>query len=141
MYTLIAKWTIKQGQEKPALDALKALGKEVLKNEKDTLIYLVHTPDLKEASLPTPSPLEVVFFEVYRNKSAFIAHVTGPTFTNFVKQSGALFLSTTVQCEGGGSSTNPFVLAEVLTRNAGFIREETATAPRISQPKTTRNAQ
>jgi uncharacterized protein len=129
MYTLIAKWTIKQGQETPALNALKNLAKEVLKNEKDTLIYLVHTPDLKEANLPTPSPLEIVFFEVYRNKSAFIAHVTGPTFTAFVKQYGALFLSTTVQCSDGGSSTNPFVLAEVLNRKAGFIRDETSTAP------------
>jgi quinol monooxygenase YgiN len=129
MYTLIAKWTIKQGQETPALNALKSLGREVLQNEKDTLIYLVHTPDLKEASLPTPSPLEVVFFEVYRNKTAFLAHVNGPTFTNFVKQYGALFLSTTVQCADGGSSTNPFVLAEVLTRKAGFIREEAGTSP------------
>jgi quinol monooxygenase YgiN len=129
MYTLIAKWTIKQGQETPAIAALKKLAVQVKKNEKDTLIYLVHTPDLKEACLPTPSPLEIVFFEVYRNKAAFIAHVTGPIFTNFVKQYGALFLSTTVQCGDGTSSTNPFVLVDILTRKAGFIREEACTAP------------
>lgn len=122
MYSLIAKWTIQQGKETPAIAALKKLAKQVQENEKDTLIYLVHTPNLKEDSLPTPSPLEVVFFEVYKNKAAFIAHVNGKVFTDFVKKNGSLFLSTTVQCNDGGSSTNPFVLAEFLSRQAGFIR-------------------
>jgi quinol monooxygenase YgiN len=127
MYTLIAKWTIKQGEEAPAIAALKKLAKQVQQNEKDTLIYLVHTPDLKEDNLPTPSPLDIVFFEVYKNKAAFLAHVTGKIFTTFVQQHGSLFLSTTVQCEGGSTSTNPYVLVEMLSRKAGFIRQEAAT--------------
>lgn len=127
MYTLIAKWTIIQGKEAPAVVALKKLAKQVQQNEKDTLIYLVHTPDLKEVNLPTPSPLEVIFIEGYKNKAAFLAHLTGKIFTTFVAQYGDLFLSTTVQCSNGGSSTNPFVLAETLTRKAGFIRQEAVT--------------
>jgi quinol monooxygenase YgiN len=127
MYTLIAKWTIKQGQEAPAIAALKKLAKQVQQQEKDTLIYLVHIPDMTQASLPTPSPLEVVFFEGYKNQAAFVAHVTGPIFTKFVQQYIDLFLSTTVQCKEGDSSTNPYVLVEFLSRKAGFIRQEVAT--------------
>ncbi|MDQ6613956.1 MAG: hypothetical protein M3083_04225 [Actinomycetota bacterium] len=34
----------------------------------------------------TPSPTEVVFFEVYENKRAFLEHVDGPIYKDFVKQ-------------------------------------------------------
>jgi quinol monooxygenase YgiN len=123
MFTLIAKWTIKQGQERAAIAALKRLAKQV-EQEEDTLIYLVHVPDMSQESLPTPSNLEVVFFEAYKNKAAFLAHVCGPIFKKFVAENIDLFLFTTSACQDGENDKNPFVLAEFLSRKAGFIRPE-----------------
>lgn len=131
MYSLTSTWTIKQGKDKAATTALRRLAQKVHKHEADTLIYLVHVPDMREKSLPTPSNLEVVFFEVYRNKAAFTAHVNGPVFTGFVEKHGHLFLSTTVDCGDGGKLNKPFTTVEFLQRKAGFIRREalgTATA-------------
>ena len=122
MYPLIAKWTILAGTEQQAVAALQELAKQVEANEPDTLMYLVHTPDMAQLSFPTPSPLDVVFYECYTDHDAFIKHLTGPIFTQFVATFGSMFLSTTVTCPGGGSSTNPFVLSEALTLQAGFVR-------------------
>jgi quinol monooxygenase YgiN len=124
MYSLLAKWTLKHGKEKPAITALKRLAQEVQQHEEETLIYLVHLPDLVEESLPTPSNLEVVFFEVYRNKAAFLAHVNGPIFTKFVNKHIDLFLTTTSKGKEGESIVSPFVQVEFLKQKAGFIRQE-----------------
>ena len=128
MYSLIATWTIKQGNEKAAVTALKRLAKQVQKHEEDTLIYLIHTPDMKELSLPTPSGLEVVFFEVYKDKAAFLAHLNGPIFTKFVADYLDLFLSTSSKAKDGETVTSAFVLVETLKRQAGFIRQGTIEA-------------
>ncbi len=122
MYPLIAKWSIIAGNEAKAVAALQDLARQVQAEEPDTLMYLVHTPDMAQLSFPTPSPLDVVFYEGYTDHDAFIRHLTGPIFTKFVATYGSLFLSTTVTCPGGGSSTNPFVLSEALTLQAGFVR-------------------
>src|SRR3954469_23486315 len=124
MYPLIAIWTIKEGSEQQAVAALKRLAKQVQEKEPDTLVYLVHTPDMKEASMPTPSNLQVLFFEVYKNKAAFLAHVTGPIFQGFVAKHVNLFLSTETKCAGGETVTQPFMMVEFLRREAGFIRPE-----------------
>ncbi len=122
MYSLVAKWTIKQGKEEAALTALSDLARQVQAHEADTLIYLVHVPDLSQASLPTPCNREVLFFEVYKDKNAFLAHVTGPTFTAFVREHLDLFLSTTSTSENGTKVMTPFVIVEFVERQAGFIR-------------------
>ena len=122
MYSLVAKWTIQQGKEEAALTALSDLARQVQAHEADTLIYLVHVPDLSQASLPTPCNREVLFFEVYKDKNAFLAHVTGPTFTAFVREHLDLFLSTTSTSENGTKVMTPFVIVEFVERQAGFIR-------------------
>ena len=124
MYSLISIWTIKEGSEQQAVAALKRLAKQVQEQEQDTLVYLVHTPDMSQASMPTPSNLQVLFFEIYKNKAAFLAHVNGPIFQGFVAKHTNLFLSTEMKCAGGDTVSQPFMLVEFLRREAGFIRPE-----------------
>ena len=124
MFTLTSTWTIKRGKERPALAALRHLARRVEQDEEGTLIYLVHVPDTAQESLPTPSPLEVIFFEVYRDKAAFVAHVCGPIFKDFVAKHVDLFLSEKSACGDDVSVTKPFTTVEFLKRKAGFIRPE-----------------
>ena len=127
MIAFVVKWTIKKGSEKKALKGLKELAKEV-ELEKETLMYLVHTPDpiqftcsdgSEHESLPTPSSQEVIFFEQYVNEEAFCQHVNGAAFKKFLKNYGDLFLY---------SNGEPFVTIEFLKRQAGFIRPEAMSA-------------
>ena len=127
MFPLISVWTLRQGQEKAGIAALKRLAAQVEAHEKDTLAYLVHVPDMSQPSLPTPSRFEVVFFEIYKNKAAFEKHVTGPDFTNFVKRHKRLFLCLQVEGRNGEKITWPYSTVEFLTRQAGFIRPEAVT--------------
>ena len=113
MITLIAKWTIGIGHEEVAMAALRTLAHDVFENEEGTWVYLCHAPDAGQESLPTAYPYEVIFFEVYKDKAAYEAHVDGPIFTAFLQQHSNLFVTT----EG-----KPFVLKEFLTRHAGFVR-------------------
>jgi quinol monooxygenase YgiN len=92
MYPLIAKWTILPGNEKKATAALKKLALDVKKNEPGTLLYMVYKPNFKATSLPTPPENEIIFFEIYEDQPAFIKHITGPAYTDFVKNYGDLFL-------------------------------------------------
>jgi quinol monooxygenase YgiN len=126
MFTLTSTWTIKRGKERPAIAALKRLARQVEQGEEGTLLYLVHVPDMRLESLPTPSNLEVVFFEVYKDKAAFCAHVNGPIFEGFVAKHGDLFLSTEGVCGGGEGAAKPFSTVEFLERKGGFIRPEMA---------------
>jgi quinol monooxygenase YgiN len=122
MYSLISVWTIKRGKERAAVSALKRLAKEVQKKEKKTLTYLVHVPDMSQPSIPTPSPLQVVFFEIYQDNAAFLTHLNGPIFNGFVNRHKDLFLCTTVAARNGEKITRPYVSAEILKRIAGFVR-------------------
>src|SRR4051812_33703630 len=121
MYSLIAKWTILPGNETKALYALTKLAADVQKNEPDTLLYMVHTPDFNEASLPTPPAGEVIFFEVYKDKNAFLKHVQGKVFLSFLKNYSDLFL------KYSEDNSTVFVTLELLTQVAGFIRTKLAT--------------
>jgi quinol monooxygenase YgiN len=127
MYTLIARWTIKDGCAPPACVALRQLARAVRKHEPETLAYLVHLPDPKGLSLPTQSPLAVTFFEVYRNKQAFLAHLNGKIFQDFVARHRDLFLTTTATGADGKPVVSPFVLVDALRREAGFVRRAAAT--------------
>jgi quinol monooxygenase YgiN len=121
--TLIAKWYIKEGQQQAAVAALQALASEVLSTEPETLMYLVHTPDMSQASLPPPTDTEIFFVEGYASMDAFFAHLNGTAFTNFVKQYGYLFVVATGTTGGGETVSIPFVEVEFLDRQAGFVRE------------------
>jgi len=127
MYSLTSTWTIQKGKEKAAIAALRHLALQVEQNEAGTLIYLVHVPDMAQPSLPTPSNLEVVFFEVYSDEEAFNTHVAGSIFQEFVSDHGNLFLSMApIDCGDGRSVVKPFMTVEFLKRKAGFIRPEMA---------------
>ncbi|RTY88508.1 putative quinol monooxygenase [Flavobacterium sp. GT3R68] len=115
MYTLISKWTIIPSKEKEALEAIKYLALKVHEEEPDTWVYMVHTPDFSEPNLPTPAQGEVVFFEIYKDKTAFTAHVAGRVFTDFVQKHAHLFLSNYGQ---------PYVTLEIMEHQAGFMRNE-----------------
>ena len=123
MITIIARWTIARGHEAAARTALARLAKQVRAKEPGTLLYLVFVPDMSELSLPTASPLEVVFVEGYENKAAFLTHINGPVFTQFKAKHQALFLSTTVTGADGKPVQSPFVLFQNLRRVGGFVRQ------------------
>jgi quinol monooxygenase YgiN len=122
MFTIIARWTIAHGREAAARTALTRLATQVRTQEPDTLLYLVFVPDMNELSLPTASPLEVVFVEGYTNKRAFLAHLNGPVFTQFKAKHQRLFLSTTVTGADGKPVQSPFVLVQNVRRLGGFVR-------------------
>ena len=122
MYTLISHLTMKPGCEVAARKALKKLARQVQQHEPDTLFYLVHVPDMKEESLPTPSPLGVVFIEGYKNRAAFQAHRTGPVFKNFLAAHLDLFLKSTTTGQDGLPAVKQFSMIEILKREGGFIR-------------------
>ncbi len=113
MYPLISTWFIAPGKEAKVIPALKKLAVNVKKNEPDTLVYLVHTPDMTQTNLPTPPANQVVFFEIYKDEAAFKAHIDGADFKNFVANYGKMFVS---------SNGSPYVTALMLQHEAGYIR-------------------
>ena len=116
MYPQIARFTILPGNEKKAFAVLKKLARDVEQDEPGTLLYMVHTPDFKEKSLPTPPAGEVVFFEIYKDKAAFLKHINGSIFKNFMKNHGSLFLN------DSAVPSQVYLAVEVLARFAGFAR-------------------
>jgi len=118
--SLVSRWTIRAGCEPAARKALNAMAQAVRENEAGTLIYTVHLPtraaDPRLISVPVPCAEEVLFFEMYRDANAFEAHVNGPIFQTFLKESGALFVA------ASGASA-PFIQVEFLERLAGFVRD------------------
>jgi len=113
MYHLIATWTIFPGHEPDAFVGLKKLAISVQQNEPDTLTYLIHIPDVTQNSQPASHPLEVIFFEIYKDEAAFVAHTKGPSFTNFLNDYGKFFEQ---------SQYGPFTSVLFLEHRVGFIR-------------------
>lgn len=111
MYVTTGKWFIKKNRRR-VLRALKELARKVQSSEPDTLTYRIHTPG--QDSLPPASPNEVIFIEVYKNKKAFLAHLHGKAFANFVKHYGNSFVA--------GAKGEPFITFEQLEPFAGFSR-------------------
>ena len=118
MYALTGKWYILPGNELKATTLLKKFSKDVEKNEPDTLLYKVFTPNFKEKNLPAPPAGEVVFFEIYKDEDACTKHIQGPLFTNFMKNNGHLFL------QDFGNPSQVYVTVEILSDVGGFIRSE-----------------
>jgi len=114
--SLISEWFVAPGRMEEARAALSALALEVERGEPDTLTYLVHEPfkgDRRLQALPPARPDSILFFETYRSPDAFLAHVDGPIFTNFVAEHGDLFLA---------ANGKPYTTVEFLARRAGFVR-------------------
>jgi quinol monooxygenase YgiN len=103
-------------------DGAQAPGEGSREARKENFTYLVHVPDMSQDSIPTPSPLQVASFEIYQDKTAFLAHLNGPIFNGFVNRHKNLFLCTTVSGKSGEKITRPYVSAEFLKRIAGFVR-------------------
>lgn len=119
--SLISRWFLRPGSEAEGWAALQELAAQVFANEPDTLTYLVHKPYLADArltSLPPVDPISVQFFEVYRDADAFLRHVHGPTFKQFVKQYGELFVA--------DADGHRFTTVEFMTLQAGFSRSSLA---------------
>lgn len=114
MISTIAKMYIKEGSQEAALAALKKLACQVEQEEEGTLIYLIHTPVMSSPSLPAVSPLEVIFYEVYKDEQAFQAHLDG-AFKKFTREHADLFQTTP-----GGEI---FLMFESVSREAGVIRK------------------
>ncbi len=114
MYSIIATWYLKPGEEAEGIAALKQLAQDV-KQEEDTWGYLIHTGG--ENSAPPCSDGTVVFIEIYKNFQAFLDHVSGPIFTAFKKDHGQLF-------QPIPGSDSPFFLVENIDRIGGFLRPQ-----------------
>jgi quinol monooxygenase YgiN len=114
MYTIIASWYVQDGKRTRAIKALKALACEVEMKEKDTWGYLVHSGET--GSLPPSSPNTIVFVEIYKNKTAFLAHVAGPVFQGFLKKNKDLFVSVP-------PGQDSFFQVQNLNRIEGFVRK------------------
>ena len=114
--SLTSSWFIRPGCEPDARAAVQRLAARVQAEEPDTLTYLVHAPLLDDArlqSLPPQGPLSLLFFEVYRDADAFLRHLNGVVFTDFVARHGHLFVS---------SNGRPFATVQFLFLHAGFSR-------------------
>ncbi len=121
--SLVSCWFVRPGSETAASAALSRLAADVQAGEPDTLTYLVSlqfAADARLQSLPPTDPNSVLFFETYRDTNAFLAHLNGPIFANFVARSGDLFV---------GTDGKPYTTVTFLQPHAGFVRD---TAKRVS---------
>jgi quinol monooxygenase YgiN len=124
--SLISRWFLRPGSEAAGWAALLELPAKVFAGEPDTLTYLIHTPFLADERLqnmPPIDPISVEFFEMYRNADAFLAHVNGPVFKEFVQQYGALFVGPGNPADPGDPmNQHPFTTVEFMTLQGGFSR-------------------
>ena len=121
--SLLSQWFIAPGCEAEAIAAIRQVAANVQAGEPGTLTYLVHTPFTGVPplqSVPPSPPGSVVFFETYANAEAFVAHVTGPIFTEFVAQYGHCFVT---------AHGSPYTTVQFLHDIAGFARSTTPARP------------
>lgn len=114
--SLTSTWFLVPGREAEAVPELRELARQVQEKEPGTLAYLVHMPFADSGAIVSLPPVVrsvVTFFEIYRDPQAFLDHVNGPVFKEFVSKHGSLFL----QAHG-----NPWTTVSFLHREAGFIR-------------------
>jgi predicted enzyme related to lactoylglutathione lyase/quinol monooxygenase YgiN len=132
--SLTSEWFILPGREQEVLSAVAQLALKVEQQEPSTLVYLVHHPriDTKDLqSLPPQVPQKLLFFEVYRDANAFLRHLNGPLFTQFVADYGNCFIS---------AHGSPYTTVQFLTRHAGFMRVTPITESSSMQASTAPSA-
>ena len=81
--TQIVGVKIKEGQEEGAVELLKTLTAAVEKAEPDVLAYIAHRSK--------NDPLQVVFFEVYKDQAALDAHGQTPHMAELGPKFGTFF--------------------------------------------------
>lgn len=112
MHTAVVRWYVKDGKLPEAAAALTALVQRVRKEEAGTLGYLVHSG--APGSFPPLSENVIVFVEIYEDDKAFLAHLNGPAFTEFVAEHGDLFVAI--------PGRQQYMTVETVDRIAGFLR-------------------
>lgn len=120
--TLYSTWWVKPGKEKSLERPLKKLAKDVMENEKGTLMYMVNAPryDFPKKSRgknqiisnPILRPGTLVFVEKYASWNAFKKHLYGRFFKEFVEKHSNKFVV--------GSDGKPFVQVVFMEEKAGF---------------------
>jgi quinol monooxygenase YgiN len=115
MYIVDAFWSIIPGNETKAYAALAALAARVEKEEPDTWMYLIHTPNLDPGvnTFPMPGPEQVAFVEGYKDRAAFHRHAN--SLKEFFATNGKYFLNMY-------GPTVPFMMVQTLEMIDGFIR-------------------
>jgi len=109
------------------LSAVAQLALEVERQEPGTLVYLAHYPRMDAEglqSLPPQVERKLLFFEVYRDAKAFLQHLNGLLFMQFVADYGSCFVS---------ANGKPYTTVQFLSRHAGFMRVAPITEPTIVQ--------
>lgn len=120
MVSIVAKWSILPGKHAQAVAALQDLASRVELQEPFVSMYTIHVPNFEAASFPIPPEADVVFFSVFDNEAAFQKHLQGPVFRDWLAEHKDLFLF---------NNDNLFVVAEMLDRKAGFVRQSMVTPP------------
>lgn len=117
MYLNDAFWSILPGNEAKAYAALGALAAQVEREQPDTWMYLIHTPNLDPGvkTFPMPGPQQVAFVEGYKDRDAFQRHHSSPIMQEFFAKNGAYFLNMY-------GPTVPFMMVQPLEMIDGFIR-------------------
>lgn len=120
--SLYSTWWVKPGKEKSLVRPLQKLAKDVLANEKGTLMYTVHSPryDFPKKtrgkdqiiSEPMMRPGTLVFVEKYANWDAFKKHLYGKYFKEFVAKHKNKFVLT--------DEKKPFVQVVFMDEIVGF---------------------
>ncbi len=117
MYLNNAFWSIIPGNEAKAYAALGALAAQIEKEEPDTWMYLIHTPNLDPGVniFPMPGPEQVGFVEGYKNRAAFQRHHQSPILKEFFAKNGVYFLNMY-------GPAVPWMMVQTLEMIDGFIR-------------------
>lgn len=117
--SLTSQWFIKPGMEERVLETIPHLVAQVHMHEPETLMYLVHTPWAKPdaghvlQSLPPSGAPCLLFVEQYASQAAFLKHLHGKPFCDYVAEHGELFIS---------AHGKPYTTVTFLERRNGFIR-------------------
>lgn len=122
MYLNDAFFSIIPGNEAKAYAALGELAAQVEKDQPDTWMYLIHTPNLDPGvnTFPMPGPEQVAFVEGYKDRDAYHRHHNSPIMKEFFAKNGAYFLNMY-------GTTVPWMMVQTLEMIDGFIRPEADT--------------
>ena len=117
MYINDAFWSIIPGNEAKAYAALGVLAELVHREQPDTWMYLIHTPNLDPGvnTFPMPGPEQVGFVEGYKDRDAYHRHHNSPIMKEFFARNGSYFLNMY-------GPTVPFMMVQTLEMIDGFIR-------------------
>lgn len=117
MFIIDAFWSIIPGNEAKAYAALGALAAQVEREEPDTWMYLIHTPNLDPGvnTFPMPGPQQVAFVEGFKDRAAYEHHATSGILQEFFAKNGKYFLNMY-------GPTVPFMMIQPLNMIDGFIR-------------------